>query len=145
MTAQTLLLGSIVAALFGATPAKVAAQRRPTEAALDDLVRRYWLAGVTEDSTALARVTAGEQPRRVVYAFTQTSDGVTATEAKHQRPRVEPKTRVVADTAWRAYTMRVGVSEHDVPYTVRFERRCGAWRIVTVAFDEAVGYPVRSP
>jgi hypothetical protein len=136
------LTGVVVASPL--TP--LAAQQRPSVETLDTLVRRYWRAGIANDSLEMGRVTSGEQPRRVMPMFTSSAHSMpTAKEAERVRIRRRPATQFRGDTAWRAYAIRVGESTVAVPYTVRFERRCAGWRIVSVSRDAAAGYPAQPP
>ena len=146
MTLWTQSTLAVVTALMAVMPTTLAAQHRPSVASLDTLVRRYWQAGVANDSLGLRRVTTGEQPRRVMALFTLSAHSMpTAHDAERVQVRRRPVTRFHGDTAWRAYTILLGESTEGMPYMVRFERRCGAWSIVSVSMDAAAGYPVQPP
>jgi hypothetical protein len=114
-------------------PCAVRAQgprNRGTAVVLDTLIRKFWRAHAAADSVTLKELSVGEGPRRVAYLF----DGMAPAEAERVRVRRTPRFQVRGDTAWRSYTSPWGEYHALLPYQVRFERRCGRWRIVAISY-----------
>ncbi|HEV7765720.1 MAG TPA: hypothetical protein VGQ76_12010 [Thermoanaerobaculia bacterium] len=112
----------------------VIAQRHPSIRDLDALMKRFWIAAVTGDTTALNSTIVGEQPRVVLGMFI---GSVTRADAERVSTRRRPPMRSLGDTVWRTYAVRQG----DIPrgwlhYVARFERRCGRWRIAAISSVE---------
>ena len=112
---------------------RVDAQQRVGGAVLDAKVREFWLAYLAGDSATLRRVSVGRQPVRVAYLFAN----MTGDEARRPIVRPRPPFRVRGDTAWRTYASPAGDYKRLIDYVVRFERRCGEWRIIAITTPAA--------
>jgi hypothetical protein len=116
-------------------PGHLRAQGGPRRAVLDATLRQFLVARLNSDSATLRRVSVGRQPLYAAYLF----DRLTPDDAQHPIVRTRPPLRVRGDTAWRTYASPLKDGRELLDYVVRFERRCGQWRIAAISAP-AVAY-----